>query len=172
MSADVVLVGSRFQSLMVLGKNDCPQVSVLDLFWQKRFLPLIWLSFGIRYCCLSMSIRSCWILNSMLSLADFLRSSRFSHFKDFTIFVTQPGVRSVQLLCTNLAALFCTCSMDLIFFGQMDPKLCQHIPLQVLLQLYMLLTLQVLCSLYQVSADKSQRLVSFANDVIYVSIPG
>jgi hypothetical protein len=23
-SADVVLVGSRFQSLMVLGKNDCP----------------------------------------------------------------------------------------------------------------------------------------------------
>ena len=62
-----------------------------------------------------MLIRSCWILNSMLSLVDFLRSSRFFHFKEFTIFVTQPGVRSVQLLGTNRAALFCTCSMDLIF---------------------------------------------------------
>ena len=54
----------------------------------------------------------------MHSLADFLRSSRFSHFNDFTIFVTQPGVgsvRSVQL-CTHLAALSLPVpSMDLIF---------------------------------------------------------
>ena len=73
------------------------KVSVFDLSCVEAFFftsgPL---SFGVRYSCLLMSIlRSCWILNSMLSLADFLRSSRFSHFKDFTIFVTQRGVRSV-----------------------------------------------------------------------------
>jgi hypothetical protein len=109
LSADVVWAGSWFQSLMVLGKNDCPYVCLWSFLVGAVFTsgPL---SCCVRYCCLSMSISSCWILNSMLSLAHFLRSSRFSHFNNFTIFVTQPGVRSVQLLCTNLTALFCTCS--------------------------------------------------------------
>jgi hypothetical protein len=50
------------------------------------------------------SINPFLILYSMHSLLDFLLSSNFSHFKDSTILVTQSGVRSVQLLKTNLKA--------------------------------------------------------------------
>jgi hypothetical protein len=49
------------------------KVSVFDLSCVEAFffLPLVRLSFGVRYCCLSMSIlRSCWILNSMLIFYD------------------------------------------------------------------------------------------------------
>ena len=65
LSADVADVGSWFHSLMVLGKNDCPKASALALSWKKRVLPLVRLSFGVRYWCLSMSVRLCWILNSI-----------------------------------------------------------------------------------------------------------
>ena len=84
-----------------------------------------------------MSIISGCILNSMHSLLFFLQISRLSHFDDFAMFVTQSGVRSVQLLFTNLAALFCMCSIAFILVVMLCPM--QHIQTKVLLLLNMLL---------------------------------
>ena len=83
---------------------------VLD--FRAALNPLVRLSFGVRYCCLSMSIRSCWILNSIFSLADFLRSSRFSHFKDFAIFVTHSWCS----VCVVVVHKSC-CSFLYLFYG-------------------------------------------------------
>ena len=59
------------------------------------FASIVLLSLDWIYWWLSISINPFLILYSMHSILVFLLSSNISHFKDSTILVTQPGVRSV-----------------------------------------------------------------------------